>query len=164
MPSSSAENLQYQLRCRDFAWFHCVHPFLSPTAQFEYVFFAFACGYWLASWGEGWGVVVLGTCLAFGLAWILQFAFCAVYLYSRRNRILARHELCINQEGLVDTTSTYVTLNRWSGIVRIRDFWGVVVVYTGPVDGIIIPRKAFANAAARADWIGSVQQCLRKHV
>ena len=164
MDQSADGVLRYQLRFVHYWLFHCVHQFLSPSTQAVYAVFALAAGHALWTLGLGWPAILLLSAVAYGLMWLLQWLFNAIYLTSRRNRVLTEHVVQMGPQGLTDRTATYETLNRWPGVLRVRSYPGLVAVYIGPFEAVIVPKTAFASPEARARWVAQVQQQLRAAV
>ena len=161
MSAHDLGELRYRLRFVHFWLFNCIHQFHSPAAQAFNVLCALGVGAigWMAD--EDLGTFAWSAALGYGAIWVLQWLFNAVYLCRRHNRVLTEHVVQIRPEGLVDSTQTYETLNRWPGVLRVRSYPGLVAVYIGPFEAVIVPKTAFASPEARARWVALVQQQLR---
>lgn len=153
--------LRYRLRFVHYWFFNCMHQFHSLAAQGFNALCALAVGVigWMGA--ETLGAFACHAVLGYGAVWALQWAFNAVYLCSRRNRVLTAHVVQLRAEGLTDSTQTYETLNRWPGVTRVRDYPGIVAVYVGPFEAVIIPHTSFASPQARAHWMAQVRQHLQ---
>ena len=162
MDAQDLGELRYRLRFVHFWLFNCIHQFRSPAAQGFNVLCALGVGAigWMAD--EDLGAFVWSAALGYGAIWVLQWLFNAVYLCRRRNRVLTEHVVQIRPEGLVDRTQTYETLNRWPGVMQVRDYLCIVAVYISPFEAVIIPRTSFASPQARASWIAQVRQHIAK--
>lgn len=164
MDQSADGILRYRLRFVHFWLFHSIHQFLSITLQGFNGLCALVIGAigWMLD--ETVASALWHTVIGYGAIWLLQWLFNAVYLYSRRNRVLTEHAVQMGPQGLTDSTATYETLNRWPGVLRVRSYPSLVAVYIGPFEAVIVPKTAFASPEARARWVAQVQQQLRAAV
>lgn len=158
-----ASVLEYRLRFWHFWAFNCCNQFLSISTQILFLIWsvAFAAVVALDPEENKWLLALTLGVASYVVMWLLQCAFNAVYLYSRRNRVLTAHALALSETGLTDSTSTYETLNRWSGLLRVREFGFLTAVHTSPFEAILVPRSAFADTTACSQWAAQVRQLMR---
>jgi hypothetical protein len=62
------------------------------------------------------------------------------------NGMFGHHRVELRAEGVLDVTSGYEWMTRWTAIDRVEEVNGTFLVYTGPNAFLPIPSSAFPDA------------------
>lgn len=61
---------------------------------------------------------------------------------------LGKHRVVLQDSGLVESTAVNESSRAWTGIDRIEQDSNYIYIYTAPLMAIVIPKRAFKDAAA----------------
>ena len=61
---------------------------------------------------------------------------------------LGKHKVVLSETGLVESTVVNESSRTWAGIDRIEQDSNYIFIYVAPLQAIIIPKRAFKDAAA----------------
>jgi hypothetical protein len=61
---------------------------------------------------------------------------------------LGKHKVVLSETGLVESTVVNESSRTWAGIDRIEQDSNYIYIYVAPMQAIIIPKRAFKDAAA----------------
>lgn len=153
--------LEYENKFSDLLLFNAVHQFLSPALQGMYlIFFAFI--FWSESIENSISSAALTAFLWYLGLWIFQFAFNAIYLFSRKNHsVLTTHVVEVMDDAFLEQTQFNKSLFYWHGVIKAVSRPGFVAVYVTPHLAHIIPNRAFASNEQRASFLASVVEKIR---
>ena len=70
--------------------------------------------------------------------------------------LFGRHTLELSEDGVRDRTPYTDHLTRWAGLERVAESPQAVILYTGPNNGLPIPRRTFESDAAREAFVAEV--------
>jgi hypothetical protein len=153
--------IEYENTFFDLVRYQAIHQFLSVRLQvFFLLFFLFI--FWMESLT---GDLLSGAVTAFiwwaGI-WIVQFAFNAVYFWSRRNpSVIGRHVIEVQDEALMEETKYNKSFFYWPGVAKAVSRPGFAAVYVTPYMAHWIPNRAFASRAQRDDFLALVRKKIR---
>jgi hypothetical protein len=127
------------------------------------------------------GAVLAGADLAFPLLTARPFALVefvsgfvggvvCIYALSRRRyrrlsaamvkpdgRTMAEQRVSVGEEGIKSTSRFIDHLYRWTALEDVTVYNGVIVLWTEPGDGAMVPRSAFADRAAETAFLEAVR-------
>jgi hypothetical protein len=153
--------IEYENKFSDLLLFNAVHQFLSPALQGMYVIF-FAFIFWSESIDNSFScAAITAFCWYLGL-WVFQFAFNAIYLFSRKNHsVLTMHVVEVMDDALLEQTQFNKSFFYWHGVVKAVSRPGFVAVYVTPHMAHIVPNRAFASNEQRANFLASIMEKIR---
>lgn len=66
---------------------------------------------------------------------------------------IGKHKVVLSDAGLVESTAVNESSTTWQGLDRIEQNTDYLFVYVGPIQAIIIPKRAFKDAAATEAFV-----------
>ena len=70
---------------------------------------------------------------------------------------LAEHHVVVAEDGLRSTSRQVDHVYRWAAFEDVTVYGGVIVLWTEPGAGALVPRSAFADPAAEAAFVDAVR-------
>jgi hypothetical protein len=154
--------IQYDLRFRDIVLFQAVHQFLSPVLQTLYLLAPLFAYHAEASDGATAEGAIAFALTLYVVMWLVQFAFNALYLISRKNgNILTAHSIELRSDGIAEETQFTQTFVQWPGIAKVVSRPGFVAIYISSQQAHVIPNRAFPSAPLRAEFLATARQKVR---
>ncbi|MCA0202228.1 MAG: YcxB family protein [Proteobacteria bacterium] len=104
---------------------------------------------------RAWFIYVAGGVLfaiAFFLLFLIVNVLNAVVIVRDTSGVVGPHDIQILPEGFRDTTPVTDSLTRWSGVHRITRRGDYLSFWVSPYLAHVVPGRAFADAAAFADF------------
>lgn len=151
--------IQYDLKFTDVLLFQAFHQFLSPAVQGFYLLGAWFFWYAESSAGSPAADAAFMAIAAYALMWMVQLAFNALYLVSRRNgNVITRHAIELHPDGLAEATQFTRTFVQWAGIAKVVTRPGFVAVYISSQLAHVIPNRAFASPSDRDAFLAATRQ------
>jgi hypothetical protein len=133
--------------------FSSVHQFLSIKLQVITLLSVAAIVWFYASDQSLMTAVTLFVEIFIGF-WLFQLLVTAIYLHSGRSQaLLTRRALELREDALRVESRFGHAHYYWSGIDRAVSRPGYVAIYLNPYLAEIIPDRAFATPAARAEFL-----------
>ena len=153
--------LEYENKFSDLLLFNAVHQFLSPALQgVSVIFFAFIFWSELTDTSIS-SAAMTAFCWYIGF-WVFQFAFNAIYLFSRKNHsVLTAHVVEVTDDAFLEQTQFNKSFFYWHGVVKVVSRPGFVAVYVTPHIAHIVPNRAFASNGQRASFLALVTEKIR---
>ena len=153
--------LEYRLKYGDYLLFNATHQFLSIKVQVVYLLVACAMyAMFVAKAGRGPAIVL--AVFVYVVQWLVQVAFTALNLYSRKNKsVLTDHVVEVQDEGLYHETCFVRSVHYWSGVATAVRRAGFAAVYLSSHGAHIIPRRAFASDQQVDQFVALVGERIR---
>lgn len=150
--------LEYKNKFSDLLLFNAVHQFLSPVLQGMCVIFS-AFIFWSESIDNRISSAAITAFFWYLGFWIFQFAFNAIYLFSRKNHsVLTTHVVEVMDDAFLEQTQFNKSFFYWHGVVKAVSRPGFVAVYVTPHLAHIVPNRAFASNEQRASFLALVME------
>ncbi len=155
--------IEYENKFRDLLLFNAIHQFMSPVVNgFLLIFAAFIFGAELEH-----GTVLTAAKVAlfwYVFVWVIQLAFNAVYLYSKKNhRFLTNHAIDLRNDGVFTESRFSTMLSYWHGVVSVVTRPGFVAIYLSPQLAHVIPDRAFASDNEKHAFVELARQKIAEH-
>jgi len=150
--------IEYKNKFTDIFLFNAIHQFLSPVIQ---GLFIILCAFiFLSEINENTIFIAsTNTLLWYIFFWIFQFAFLAIYLFSRKDKnVLTDHVIEVKEDSFFEETKYNKSFFFWSGVVKVVSRPGFVAVYVSSNMAHVIPNRAFSSKEKRAEFINLVRE------
>ncbi len=105
------------------------------------------------------GIAVITPILQF-LNVIFGFLLC---LMPWDRGFLTEHTLELTTECLIERTTVNETRTNWSGVTRVRNLFGRVIIYTAPRLAHIVPPSAFGEPGQFRELTDYCQNAMRRN-
>ena len=153
--------IEYKNKFSDLLLFNAVHQFLSPALQGMYVIF-FAVVFWSESTDNSLSCAAITAFYWYLGLWVFQFAFNAIYLFSRKNHsVLTTHVVEVMDDALLEQTQFNKSFFYWHGVIKAVSRPGFIAVYVTPHLAHIVPNRAFASDEQRASFLALIMEKIR---
>jgi hypothetical protein len=154
--------IEYTNTFLDVVLFQAVHQFLSPAAQGFYGI-CFALFFWTEALERPAPEAAAGALCIWGLLWLVQFLFNAVYFASRSNRtILTSHVAEVRDDGFYEETRFSRSLFFWPGVAKAVSRPGFLAVYVSGQHAHVIPKRAFASKSEMESFRTHIAEGIRR--
>lgn len=149
--------IEYKVGYLDYLVFNIVQQFLNPLVQGFFVLLSL-----FFFWGETTtnpvAVGLLSTLLVYVVAWMVQFVFLAVFLFTRRDdSVLTNHVVEVRDDALYEATKFNESRHFWPGVLRVVQRHWFVAVYVSQRTAHLIPTRAFQSKTQLQQFVDLIR-------